>query len=85
LAKKFPKTNKKITDAANKKTRTYLFEMVWAAIEKLDKDLTSAEADRLTNEELKILCQILAPLSSVVGRIHDKPKKTPRPRARRKG
>jgi hypothetical protein len=59
--------------------------MVWAAIEKLDKDLTSAEADRLTNEELKILCQILAPLSSVVGRIHDKPKKTPRPRARRKG
>lgn len=85
MAKTLPKTSKKVTVIANKKTRTYLFEMIWSALEKLNNDLTSADAEKLTTEELKLLCDILMPLSATIAGVRGKPKKTPRPKARRKG
>ncbi|NDC55314.1 MAG: hypothetical protein EBZ69_00510 [Alphaproteobacteria bacterium] len=89
MAKKFPKKNSKKTHAL---TRKYLFEIIWSAVESLDKNLTSDRADKFTNTQLVALGQILCGISDYVsGRlgspanIKKKARKKPRLRARLKG
>jgi hypothetical protein len=91
LAKKFPKSNSK---KVSKKTRDYLFEIIWSALECLDNDLTSDRADVLDTEQLVTLSYLLCGVSDFVrgsippppaANVKKKARKKPRPKARLKG
>lgn len=91
------KTIKNTQTQNSAKTRTSLFETVFTALDKLDTLLTSAKAERLTDSDLGSIAVITQLMASTVETIivqHQvreispmvkNKKKTPRPKARRKG
>ena len=98
MAKKFPKTTspqqKKRIEA---KTRKFLFNMIFDALDALHDRMASAEIERVPNNVLgpfaATLCVLTARIKEIIEECNTeaKPaalkrkKKTPRPKARRKG
>ena len=100
MAKKFPKSkDPKVQAAASSKTRRYLFDIVWRAHELLGETLTRPEIEKLDDDNLVTIGMVLDgmhwKIREIIGVkdqlkvIKKKPaaakKKTPRPKARRKG
>lgn len=78
------------------KTRNYHFERVFSALELLDQTLTSSKAEKLKDTHLEFFSVELVGMSKLAnlwingevdtGKCKEKRhKKTPRPKARRKG
>lgn len=100
MAKKFQKSkDPKVQAAASSKTRRYLFDIMWRAHEVLGETLTRPDIEKLDDENLTVIGMVLDRMHwrirELIG-VKDprkvtkkKPaaakKKTPRPKARRKG
>lgn len=100
MAKKFPKSkDPQIKSIVSKKMRYYLFSITRSAHERLGKTLARPEIEKLNNNDLVAISATLARMDwTIQDRISDSrpskvtkkklaaaKKKTPRPKARRKG
>jgi hypothetical protein len=91
MAKKFPKSaNPKVKATASAKTRRHLFEVIHRSIEQLDDRCSSADVEKVPTEVLMLIAAVSGLWSDHVKTLIDiaaaeAEKKTPRPKARRKG